>query len=193
MTPGFAPEGSDGAAPEGGGSSGGGPADAHVPPEVDQALRGLSSAYAEAVDRRDGEALASLFHPEGMLVVPRYPDELAPVVIRRGEAELRTVPDGLRRFVRTFHRTTDHVFTSGGEGGPSGPPGSVLGRVRCVAHHLRSDGPAGSGPPFVDTVWYLRYVDDYRRDGARWCFWRRELHLEWVEEHPVAAMGPSGG
>lgn len=70
---------------------------------TDVALRGLSDGYAAAVDARDGERLAALFLPDGELVVPRYPDDLRPVVTRRGADELRSVPAGLRRYVRTLH------------------------------------------------------------------------------------------
>jgi hypothetical protein len=38
-------------------------------------------------------------------------------------------------------------------------------------------------------VWFIRYRDQYRRSGAGWRFVRRELHLQWVEEHPVTALG----
>ncbi len=70
------------------------------------------------------------------------------------------------------------------------------GEVPCVAHHVTgrsADGRAGRatrGPPAgTDSVWFIRYRDDYRPDRAGWRFVRRELHLQWVEEHPVAVLG----
>ena len=38
-------------------------------------------------------------------------------------------------------------------------------------------------------VWFIRYRDQYRRTGLGWKFVRRELHLQWVEEHPVRVLG----
>jgi len=160
---------------------------------VEASLRDLSTAYADAVDRRDGERFARLFVPDGMLVVPRSPDELAPTVIRQGHDQLRSVPDGLRRYVRTFHRSSDHGFAVD----PSvtgtdlaGVVTAAVGTVSCVAHHLLATGSERAGSSFVDRVWFLRYSDRYRLDGGSWRFAERVLHLQWVEEHPVSAVGP---
>ncbi len=54
----------------------------------------------------------------------------------------------------------------------------------------RGPGRDGSRPAGTDTVWYIRYRDRYRRSGPGWRFVRRELHLQWVEEHPVAMVVP---
>ena len=59
---------------------------------VEEALRALSTDYATAVDDRDGERLAGLFVADGALVVPRYPDDLRPVITRSG----RRSSDGCR-------------------------------------------------------------------------------------------------
>jgi hypothetical protein len=37
-------------------------------------------------------------------------------------------------------------------------------------------------------VWYIRYLDDYRRTPGGWRIVRRELHLQWVEERPVTLI-----
>jgi hypothetical protein len=146
----------------------------------ESALRALSASYAAAADARDGERFAALFAPGAELVVPDYPRDLRPVVVRSGD-ELRRIPVTLGRYLRTLHQVTDWEFAAA-DGAVS-----ATGIVGCVAHHVRrSDDPAG--PPGTDTVWYLRYCDEYRRVGGAWRFGRRELHLRWVEERPVSAL-----
>ena len=160
--------------------------------EDEASLRSLSTAYAAAADARDGEGLASLFVGDGALVVPSFPSDLRPVVTRRGHDALVQVAEMLRRYDRTFHLVTNHRFAVEGD--------TASGEVQCVAHHVsltggRPDGdPVDAGPAATDTVWFIRYFDRYRRSGAGWRFERRELHLQWVEEHPVAVFGaPTGG
>lgn len=145
---------------------------------VEEELRALSTDYATAVDDRDGERLAGLFVGDGALVVPRYPEDLRPVVTRSGE-ELRRLPEGLKRYQRTFHQLTNHRYEVAGS--------LASGEVLCVAHHLS----AGTAGPGIDTVWFIRYRDDCRRTDTGWRFVRRELHLQWVEDRPVGMVGPA--
>ncbi len=173
-----------------------------------EALRSLSTDYAAAVDARDGDALAALFVESGELLVPDVPADLRPVVRRAGSGALRRVPEGLRRYARTFHQVSDHRFTIAGD--------RATGEVRCVAHHVTADPAAPTGAPTedrpeggpqgwpesrpgaragTDTVWYIRYDDDYVRTDRGWRIERRVLHLQWVEEHPVSVLPvppPSG-
>ncbi|HEV3366806.1 MAG TPA: nuclear transport factor 2 family protein [Acidimicrobiales bacterium] len=153
----------------------------------EEALRALSTAYAAAVDACDGAMLTSLFVPEGELVVPNYPDDLRPTITRKGHEALRRLPDGLRRYHRTFHQVSNHNYAIEGD--------RATGKVLCVAHHVTGaggraeDGRADDGRAGTDTVWFIRYVDEYRRTGAGWRIERRQLHLLWVEERPVAVLG----
>lgn len=154
-------------------------------------LAALVISYAAAVDGRDGDRLAGLFVEDGELVIPKVPVDLGPVVVRKGSEVLRQIPDGLRRFTKTFHEVLNREFTIEG--------GIARGVVYCVAHHVtaaegaeaRSDGAkpaAGAGADGTDAVWYIRYLDDYRRTAAGWRIVRRELHLEWVEQRPVSLI-----
>ena len=165
-------------------------------PERDgDALQELSLAYAAAADARDGEALAGLFVEGGTLVVPKYPVDLRPVVTRSGPDALAQVAAMLGRYDRTFHLVAEGHFAVEGD--------QASGEVPCVAHHVTAaeegeEGTAGSGPPEgagpsaragTDMVWFIRYRDRYRRTPSGWRFERRELHLQWVEEHPVSVLG----
>ena len=165
---------------------------------VDEAeLRSLSTGYAAAVDRCDGTMLAALFVPDGVLMVPDYPGDLRPVIARRGHDAIRRLPDGLRRYQRTFHQVSNHRYVVAGD--------LASGQVACVAHHVTgaegaegaegtedaegAGGAVGDRPAGTDSVWFIRYRDDYQRTAAGWRIARRELHLQWVEEHPVAVLG----
>ena len=175
-----------------GGGGDGRPGPAPVGWADEASLRSLSTAYAAAADARDGEWLASLFAEDGALVVPKFPTDLRPVVTRRGHDALVQVAEMLRRYDRTFHLVTNHRFAVAGD--------TASGEVQCVAHHVSltgdrsGGGPASEGPAGTDTVWFIRYRDRYRRSGSGWRFERRELDLQWVEEHPVTLLGaPAGG
>jgi hypothetical protein len=158
----------------------GGPTD---PASARHELLDLSIAYAAAADAGDGERLALLFVEDGELAVPRYPDDLSLAVTRAGREALRRIPDALRRYERTFHVVSNHEYEVEGD--------RARGQVLCIAHHIvpaedsATDGPGGP----TDLVWHIRYLDDYRYGEEAWRFTRRELHLQWVEVRPVAALG----
>ncbi len=154
------------------------------PAAVRRQLLDLSIAYAAAADARDGERLALLFVEDGELVVPRYPDDLSLAVTRAGREALRSIPDALRRYERTFHVVSNQQYEVEKD--------RARGQVLCIAHHIvPADEPAGSGPGApTDLVWHIRYIDDYRQEEGSWWFTRRELHLQWVEARPVVALGP---
>ena len=168
--------------------------------EDEEALRDLSLAYAAAADARDGEALVALFADGGVLMVPRYPVDLRPQVACAAPDGIRQVAEMLRRYDRTFHLVSDARYVVEGE--------RASGEVQCVAHHVTAaagaadaaepGGAAGAGEPVgagpagpagTDMVWFIVYRDQYRRSGTAWRLARRELHLLWVEEHPVSLLG----
>ena len=152
----------------------------------ERALLALSVAYAAAADARDGEGFAALFTEDGALVVPRPPSELRPVIIRSGHDALVEAAEFLGRYHRTFHQVTSARFELDGD--------EAAGEVPCVAHHVSAPtDPGADGPAGTDTVWFIRYHDRYRRTGSDWRIARRELHLQWIEEHPVALLGPPPG
>jgi hypothetical protein len=150
----------------------------------EEALRQLSTGYAAAVDARDGDRFAELFVADGELVVPDFPDDLRPVITRAGHDVLRKVPQGLRRYARTFHQVSNIQLAVDGD--------RAAGEVQCVAHHVSAIDGDRAGEPLAgtDVVWFIRYADRYRRTASGWKFERRALHLQWVEHHPVALLAP---
>lgn len=160
-----------------------------IPRDDEGALRALAEAYANAVDRRDGRGFAALFADGGELWVPSLPDEHRPVVVRRGDA-LASAPAALDRYEWTFHQVVDARYAVPVPG--DDPPDQATGIVRGVAHHVSAaeDVPGSAG---IDTVWYLTYLDEYVREERGWRFARRALHLQWVEDRPVAVLAQRGG
>jgi ketosteroid isomerase-like protein len=145
-------------------------------------LRALSTGYAAAVDRLDGAAFADLFTADGELWVPEATGDRAPTVRRAGTDVLARIPSGLRSFHVTHHRVGPARYTVDGD--------TASGEVAGVAHHLAAAPSDGGTAVGTDTIWYIRYVDDYRRDGGRWRIARRVLHLVGVEERPLDHLGP---
>ena len=150
--------------------------------QEESALRAISYAYAAAVDDRDGEAFAALFLPDGELVAPDVRGDLSPTFSRKGQDRLRQVLDGLDRYRHTFHEVTTTRYDIGTE--------TASGRIWCTAHHVTADETDRVPPPGSDTVWGIRYVDDYRRTPEGWRIARRVLNLLWVAERPVVQIGP---
>jgi hypothetical protein len=159
------------------------------PGDDESELLALSGEYAAAVDDRDGGRFAALFTGDGELVVPLPPEQLAPVRTLTGADVLRSVPSGLARYEWTLHQVVDGHFAVQA---PATAPPSATGRVRGLAHHVRASDRPGA-PAAVDTVWYLTYLDTYRREADRWRIARRELHLHWVEERPVTVLAHRAG
>jgi hypothetical protein len=158
--------------------------------EADEAaLAALADSYASAVDRRDGDALAALFTDDGVLVVAALPDGSRPEAVHAGRTRLARIPGLLGGYEWTLHQVVDRHYRLGAPGADD--PDAATGVVRSVAHHVRRSGVgAGAG---TDTVWYLHYLDRYRREGGRWRIERRVLELEWTEERPVASVAQRDG
>lgn len=168
------------------------PAQGRACVDDEAAIRRLALDYAATADRGDGAAFAALFADGAVLAVPDYPRDLRPVVERTGPEALGLIPSALRRYDHTWHQMagSELAFAAESEAEPTGGAAArpdASGTVDCIAHHLRRNG----GPDDrtgVDTVWYIRYHDEYRRIGTEWKFTRRELHLRWVEERPAIVI-----
>ena len=150
-------------------------------PDDADALRRIAVGYAAAVDTLDGTAFADLFTPDGELWVPRPGGDGTPTARRAGRTQLEEIPSGLARYHATHHGVFGTTYDVDG----AAASGAVVG----VAHHLAADRDVGSSGG-IDTIWYLRYDDDYVRVGGRWLLARRALHLRDVEERRVGRLGP---
>lgn len=135
-------------------------------------LTDLSHRYAAAVDDRDGAAVAALFTEDGVLASPRPPRQLDPVDEAVGHDGIVAALEQLAGVAVTQHAVVGVVLTAEGADAASG-------RVACIAHHVLPDR--------THLVWHLTYRDRYRRTDTGWRIARRELHVEVVEQRPLAA------
>lgn len=131
-------------------------------------LRQLAFRYADAVDRRDGEAFRALFTEDGAM---RVQTDDGPVENEWSGDGLAGSFDLLKEY-RTFHHVGGAVFDTS-EGNPTG-------RVQCMAHHYQR---TGNGP--VDLVMVIVYHDRYARPAGQWRIAERRVAIQWTELHPA--------
>jgi ketosteroid isomerase-like protein len=151
----------------------------HLLDPADQlALHELVHRYAAAVDGRDTDAVAGLFTPDAVLVVPDPPDRLHPVVEHHGPDGVRTALAALEQFRRTIHEITGIVLDREADG--------ARGRITGVAHHYLQRTDA-----VTDIRWRLRYDDDYARTPDGWRISRRTVTVLVIETSPARqVLGP---
>lgn len=135
------------------------------------ALRALADAYAGHVDRRQVEAVAALFTPDGRLVsrLGAGPDT---AIVRSGRQEIAgALEAGLGRYEATTHIVGGQIVTFNDDGH------GATGRTVALAHHVyQGDG----GRRLL--VMAVRYADTFARQSTGWGFAERELTLDWRED-----------
>jgi ketosteroid isomerase-like protein len=138
------------------------------------ALTDLVHRYAAGVDDRDLSAVAALFCPDGVLVVPDDPVGSASATVHVGRESVELALGQVRALRATIHAVVGIVLDAG-----TGQD-EASGRVACIAHHVvaRHDGAR-------DQTWHLVYRDQYRRTSAGWRIASRELRVQFVERRPV--------
>ena len=136
------------------------------------AVRELVEAYAQRADRADGERAAELFTPDATLTVYITPEAPEPTSVRRGRADIAEALDSVRRYRTALHIIASHTSTVTGD--------RADGETRCIAHHVY--GEAGAER---DRVLFIRYQDQFVRDGGRWLIAARELRVDAVTDRPL--------
>jgi len=130
---------------------------------VDEAeIRGLSLRYAQAVDRRDADALTALFTPDGALE--------GSGVVSRGREQIGKIPPMMkRRYDKTYHTLFNQFVAVDGD--------AATGEVYSMAHHLnrQEDGRT------CDLVMAITYRDRYVRTADGWRFAHRGIELQWKQ------------
>jgi len=135
----------------------------------EQALLHLANRYAQAVDRRDAEALISLFTADGGIDRPG--------ASWRGHEQLRGIVARLTSlYASTFHTVRNQAVTIDGD--------TAEGETYSVAMHMM---PPGNGAPKRMDMG-IRYQDRFVRQDGNWLFASRQLIVDWIEttELPVA-------
>lgn len=143
------------------------------------ALSDLVHRYAAGVDDRQFSTVAELFTDTAELLVPEPPATLEPVHSLRGQEAIAAAAAAVTQVVRTEHAIVGEVY----EEGPR--PGSARGRIACVAHHWSQ-----RAAEFVDTIWHLRYDDEYESTESGWRITRRTLTINAIETRPIRRLRP---
>lgn len=138
------------------------------------ALRDLVDRYADAIDRRDEEALRRLFTDDGVVKVQA---DGGPLESEWSGPDLARTLDAVSGYASTFHHIGGCVFEEGDQGHDGE---SAYGRVRCLAHHYDR---TVNGP--VDLVMMIVYHDVYSRRPAAWRIAERRVAIQWTELHPA--------
>lgn len=129
----------------------------------------LACRYAQAVDRRDAAAIASLFADDAELHMPG--NALVGVEQIAGIAQMLS-----DMFECTQHRMGNQVVNVDGE--------TASGEAYCTASHVRLK----DGKREVED-WAIRYQDEFVLQQDQWRYKRRELVIDWVEIRPAMAFG----
>lgn len=134
----------------------------------ERALLGLANRYAQAVDRRDADALVALFTGDGGLDRPG--------ASWRGQEQLRGIVARLNTlYGSTFHTVRNQTVAIDSD--------NAEGETYCVAMHMM---------PLTDGIQRrmdmgIRYQDRFVRQNGSWLFARRELIVDWVETTELSA------
>lgn len=129
-----------------------------------QDIRDLAYRYAQAVDRRNFDALGQLFMPEGLLLGPQF--EMA------GREAIVKNMQSLARFKSTLHCVHNQLVDLHGD--------DAEAETYCIANHIiDTDGV------LQKMDWGIRYLDQLKRHEGEWKIARRELVLEWSQTLPL--------
>jgi len=131
-----------------------------VPAGDHEALRALLQRYARAVDARDADVLADLFHPDAELSGARGTETLE---------EFLTGMRAPRTFPTSMHVLADPLIDLG-----PGPDEAVLDTYAVV--YQLSDPASERG----DLTLGIRYLDDAVRLDGRWVIRRRTADTLWM-------------
>lgn len=135
-----------------------------IDPNPRQALYDLACRYAQAVDRRDWQQLATLFTPGARLTGPGFSFDNRDAIVAGMSA--------IGRYRVTQHHVHNQLVTL------DGAHASV--ETYCIACHVyERDGTARK----LD--WGLRYHDTCVLDGGMWCFAARTLVVDWSQDLPL--------
>lgn len=128
------------------------------------ALQQLAQAYCHAIDRRDFALLRSLYHDDAI-------DDHGAMFCGGPDAYVAWLPSMLANWAATVHSITNMLFLVDGD--------AAEGELQTLAYHRTAAAPVR------EIVAGGRYLDQYRKRGGVWRFWRRSLVLDWFEDRPL--------
>jgi hypothetical protein len=134
------------------------------------ALQRLVWTYCHGIDRRDFGLVRSLYHDDAI-------DDHGGMFCGSAEAFVAWLPTAMAAWSRTSHTLHNMLFLIDGD--------HAEGELACTAYHQSLDGRR-------EVIAHGRYLDQYRKRGGVWRFWRRALAADWLEERETAALDPAG-
>ena len=135
---------------------------AHVTLGDENSLLQLAYRYAQAVDRRDADALVSVFAKDGIIARPGS--------LWQGHEKLRGIIVRLNTmYGKTMHTVRNQTAVIDGD--------SAEGETYCVAMHILNSDDGKR----VRMDMGIRYQDSFVRQDGVWRFARRALIVDWVE------------
>jgi ketosteroid isomerase-like protein len=133
--------------------------------------------YCHAVDRGTADEVASLFHQDGTLM-PVYSGEQP----RRGRAAVR---EWYATYHRNFRAGVDHLRHC-----VASPVIEVSGNEARAQSYLIADAVSKeTGKPMLVAGFY---EDRLTKDGGRWYFMERQIHVYQAMEPPKAPLPVTG-
>jgi len=134
----------------------------------EHALLHLAELYARAVDRRDADALVSLFTEDGIIERPGS--------VWQGHEKLRGIIARLNTlYASTFHTVRNQTTVIDGT--------TAQAETYSVAMHILNS--AEGDRKRMDMG--IRYQDSFVRQDGVWLFAKRELIVDWVETTVLSA------
>jgi ketosteroid isomerase-like protein len=138
------------------------------------AIRELVEAYAHCADRRDAKGQMALFTPDTHFVVFMNAKDPTPSQELHSREALAPVFAELNQYAATTHFVGQStILTLSGD--------RATGEAYCLAHHVTVDGSKRRL-----MVASLRYNDTFVKSDGGWLFSERLLHVDWVDERPLA-------
>lgn len=129
-----------------------------------EAIRDLVLRYCRAIDRKDYNALAALYHADAT-------DDHGAMFNGAASEFIAWLPSMLETMVATVHSVTNHLIEVSGD--------SAVGEVYCLAYH-RYQGEAGMEELLIGG----RYLDRYECRRGQWRFSHRKIVADWNELRP---------
>jgi hypothetical protein len=127
------------------------------------ALQQLVFAYCHGIDRRDLQLVRSLYHDDAI-------DDHGAMFCGGPDEYVAWLPSMLGRWSATAHIVHNTIFLVDGD--------HAEGEVTVTAYHRTADDTR-------EVIAHGRYIDQYKKRGGIWRFFRRSLALDWMERRAI--------
>ncbi len=143
------------------------------PPQFDEwvGITRTIATYARLADERRADEMASLFTPDGRLLMFR-PRQTEPAETAVGRDELANAFRALDRFSATSHFLGPSVIDCEGD--------TASAHTYCMSHHIADEAEGRRRYTLAD-----RYIDTLILVDGHWLFQERRKYTDWTESAPL--------